>query len=78
MTTTDPKDPITAYLAMHIDLINEADDVQGVRLQAWHASGYVQALYDIERIQAVTLTKHREDIERVKQARLEALTQAEG
>lgn len=46
--------------------------------QAWHASGYLQALYDIERIQAVTLTKYREDIERVRQARLEVLAQAEG
>lgn len=78
MTNTDTKDPITAYLAMYIDLINDSDDVQGVRLQAWHASGYLQALYDIERIHAVTLTKHREEIERVRQARLEVLAQAEG
>lgn len=41
---TDIKDPITAHLAMHIDMINDAELDLTVRLNAWHAKGYLQAL----------------------------------
>lgn len=34
MSTTDTFDPITGYLEMHKDMINDADCVVGVRLSA--------------------------------------------
>ena len=69
----DVKDPITAYLAMHIDLISEADGDVGAYLAAHHAQGYLSALFDIGRIPAATVTKYREDIERLTESRLDAL-----
>ena len=44
---TDARDPVTAYLAMYISLISDAEDDQGVPLHTRHATGYLQALYDI-------------------------------
>lgn len=73
MSTTDTFDPITGYLEMHKDMINDADCVVGVRLSAQYAQGYAQALYDIQRIRPETLTLHREQIERLKVARLDAV-----
>ncbi len=75
MPNKDPdiKDPVTAHLAMHIDLINEADNSGSVSLFAFQAEGYLKALYDIGRIQAATVAQYREEIERVSEARLDVL-----
>jgi hypothetical protein len=72
----DVKSPITGYLAMCIDLINEADTDTGTYLAEHHALGYLKALYDVGRILPATATKHREEIEQVTQARLDALAKA--
>lgn len=69
MSTTDVFDPITGYLEMP----NDANSVVGVRLNAQYAQGYAQALYDIQHIRPETLTLHREEIERLKVARLDAV-----
>jgi len=78
MNPTDTFDPLTGYLAMHKDMINDADSVVGVRLNAQYALGYAQALYDIQRIRPETLVLHREEIERLKVARLNVVEAAEG
>lgn len=67
---TDSFDPITAHLLMHIDLIREADSDLGARLSARGAEGYLQALYDLQRIQAGTYARYREEINRLKAARI--------
>lgn len=73
MSTIDVFDPITARLAMYIDMINDAEHDLTVRLNAWQAHGYLQALYDLQRIQAGTYGRYSEDIERLREARLDTL-----
>jgi hypothetical protein len=70
---TDTCDPITAYLSMHIDLIREAESDLGARLSARGAEGYLQALYDLQRIQPGTYSQHREEINCLKAARIAEL-----
>lgn len=70
---TDICDPITAYLSMHIDLIREADSDIGARLSARGAESYLQALYDLQRIQPGTYSQHREEIGRLKETRIAEL-----
>lgn len=70
---SDTADPITAYLSMHVDLIREAESDLGARLSARGAEGYLQALYDLQRIRAGTYSQHREEINRLKAARLAEL-----
>jgi hypothetical protein len=60
---TDVREPATAYLAMYTSLINGAEDDQGVRLKSWHATGYLQALYDTHQIGADTFERLRHLIE---------------
>lgn len=67
------RDPTTAYLSMHIDLIREAESDLGARLSARGAEGYLQALYDLQRIQPGTYSQHLEEIGRAKEARIAAL-----
>lgn len=59
---TDARDPVTAYLAMYIDRIAEAEDHQDVRLSTRHAIGYLQALYDTHQIGADTFERMRQVI----------------
>lgn len=73
----DSRDPITAYLSMHIDLINDADSDLGVRLSANGAACYLQALYDLQRIQPDTFLKHRGEIDRLRSARLAVFEERE-
>lgn len=70
---TDTCDPITAYLSMRIDMIREADSDLGARLSAQSAEGYLQALYDLQRIQPGTYAQHRTDIDRLKTTRIAEL-----
>ncbi|NNB33890.1 hypothetical protein [Pseudomonas fragi] len=70
---SDTRDPITAYLSMHVDLIREADSDLGARLSARGAEGYLQALYDLQRIQPGTYSQHIEEITRLKAARIAEL-----
>ncbi|PMU23002.1 MULTISPECIES: hypothetical protein [unclassified Pseudomonas] len=72
----DIKDPITAHLAMHIDMINDAEHDLTVRLNAWQAHGYLKALYDIDRIQAATYSRYCLEIEQLREARLDALAKS--
>lgn len=66
-------DPITAYLSMHIDLICEAENDLDARLSARGAESYLQALYDLQRIQPGTYSQHREEINCLKAARIAEL-----
>lgn len=68
MNTADVFDPITAHLAMYMDMINDAEHDLTVRLNSWQAHGYLQALYDLKRIQAGTYGRHKEEIERLREA----------
>lgn len=76
MSTTDVFDPITAHLAMYMDMINDAEHDLTVRLNSWQAHGYLQALYDLKRIQAGTYGRHKEEIERLREARLDELAKS--
>ncbi|QLG96607.1 hypothetical protein HZF02_32265 (plasmid) [Pseudomonas yamanorum] len=73
----DIKDPITAHLAMYIDMINDAEHDLTVRLNAWQAHGYLQALYDIQRIQAGTYSRYSAEIERLREERLDVLARSD-
>lgn len=70
---TDTCDPLTAYLTMHIDLIRDADSDLCARLSARAAEGYLQALYDLQRIQPGTFSQYREEIYRLKAVRIAEL-----
>ena len=75
--TAPVKDPVTAYLAAYIDQIKDEDYAEGVRQTAHYANGYLQALYDIERIRPETLLQQRMEIDRVKKGCLEAIVEEE-
>lgn len=60
---TNARDPVTAYLPLHASLIGEAEDDQSVRLTTMHATGYLQALYDIAKIDAAIFERWQHLIE---------------
>lgn len=51
---------------MYMDMIDDAEHDLTVRLNSWQAQGYLQALYDIQRIQTGTYRRYSEDIERLR------------
>ena len=70
---TDTRNPKTAFLSMHIDLIREAGSDVGARLSARGAEGYLVALYDLDRIQASEYAKFQDEIIRLKTERIAQL-----
>ncbi|UXH55929.1 hypothetical protein Q1Z72_01490 [Pseudomonas qingdaonensis] len=70
------RDPKTAFLSMHVDLIREADSDVGARLSARAAEGYLAALYDLDRIQASEYAKFQDEIIRLKTERIAQLKAA--
>lgn len=73
---TDNRDQTIAFLAMHIDLIREADSDIGARLSACGAEGYLQALYDLGRVQASQYSAFQAEIIHLKTVRIEQLKAA--
>lgn len=73
---TDTRDPKTAFLSMHIDLIREADSDIGARLSASGAESYLRALYDLGRIQAGEYSKFQDEIIHLKTERIKQLKAA--
>ena len=70
---TDTRDPVTAYLSLHIGLITEAESDIGVRLSTRGAESYLQALYDLQRIRPETFSRLRDEIHQLKAARIAEL-----
>jgi len=73
---TDSRDPKTAFLALHIDLIRGADSDVGARLSARGAEGYLLALYDLDRLAASEYAQYQGEIIRLKNDRIEQLKAA--
>lgn len=70
---SDTRDPITAFLPMHMAMIADATGDHEARLNAQFALGYLQTLYDLQRIQPGTYSRLRDEIDRSKTTRLAEL-----
>jgi hypothetical protein len=70
---TDKRDPKTAFLTMHIELIRGARSDLDARLSARGAEGYLLALYDLDRLAASEYAKFQDEIIRLKTERIEQL-----